>query len=350
MRFVGIFYLILVSVFISCNNGTEPTEKDPRFLSWSVDTLHYPNSVQTQMSELWASSINDVYAIGHCSSPRGNLYHYDGNTWYNIDLNAGGGGPINGFYRTNDVFGFSENDVYVVGEKSNTGIEPQSMIVHFNGSEWEEVEVPAKGELFSIWGNSPDDIWAGGNFGTLFHYNGAQWNLDSLPHQGYAEFEYSLSINEIKGFSSEIMYLYSYSLFPGYSALRHFFKYDNSEFFIVDSTWEPTYELWISPPGNLYKAAIEGIYIWAGSKWEKISEFFQAYGIHGTSDENIFVTGEAFGKYRVMHYNGSDWYEYESLQTESVRYRDIFTIDDEVFVCGYTKGGWPNKTVILNGK
>lgn len=348
MRLLGIFYLILVSVFISCNNGTEPTEKDPRFLNWSVDTLHYPNSVQTQMSEFWANSANDVYVIGHCDFSSGRLYHYNGQTWQNIALGGSSGGPVHAPFHLNDLFGFSGSDLYVVGEKDLQG--RQSLIVHYNGSEWEEVEVPAKGELFSIWGNTPDDIWAGGNFGTLFHFNGVQWNIDSLPHPGYPDFEFSLNVNEIKGVSSNIMYLNSYSVFPGYIALNHFFKYDNGDFFMVDSTWDPTHELWISPSGKLYKAAIEGTYIWAGSKWEKISDLFQTYGIHGTSDENIFVTGKAFEKYRVMHYNGSDWYEYESLQTESVRYRDIFTIDDEVFVCGYTKGGWPSKTIILNGK
>lgn len=216
--------------------------------------------------------------------------------------------------------------------------------------QWEEIEVPAKGALFSVWGSSPTDIWAGGNLGTLFHYNGSQWNIDSLPHPKYPDFEYSLNISEINGFSSNLMYIYSYTVFPGGSDLNHFFSYEKGHISLQDSTWEHVYEMWVSPSGNLYKAAIEGFYLWTGNNWQKVSDFFQTYGIRGTSDKNIFIAGESLGKSRVMHYNGSDWYEYEALQTDIIFYRDVFTIDNEVFVCGYTKGGWPSKTVIWHGK
>ncbi len=65
------------------------------------------------MSELWASSANDVYAIGHCDDPSGHFYHFDGNNWQPIPLNVTFGGPIHGSYSLNDIYGFDESNVFI---------------------------------------------------------------------------------------------------------------------------------------------------------------------------------------------------------------------------------------------
>ena len=112
----------------------------------------------------------------------------------------------------------------------------------------------------------------------------------------------------------------------------------------------------MSPSGNLYKTNYDGVYKWKNGNWHSISEglekkynYIDVFGIHGTSDENIFITARQDG-YRVFHYNGSDWYEYKQLHTNSAAYFNIFTIEGEVFVTGYTTDGFPNKTVIWHGK
>ncbi|MBM4172679.1 MAG: hypothetical protein FJ214_12475, partial [Ignavibacteria bacterium] len=51
----------------SCNSPTEPEPiyKDPLTMTWTVDTLEYPDAFQTTLSSIWGSSPNDVYAVGH---------------------------------------------------------------------------------------------------------------------------------------------------------------------------------------------------------------------------------------------------------------------------------------------
>lgn len=45
--------------------------KDPRTYSWTADTLSYPGFFQTLVYDMWDSSANDVYAVGHASANDG---------------------------------------------------------------------------------------------------------------------------------------------------------------------------------------------------------------------------------------------------------------------------------------
>lgn len=346
-----IIVLCIFAFICSCQKSTDPlvSVNDPRNYTWTVDTLYFPNSIQTMMSEIWASSSKDVYVIGHCDNSSGHLFHFDGVSWINIGLGGSDGGPIHAPFNINDINGLSENDIYIVGNKRPSG-DRQSLIVHYNGTEWEEIVVPAMGELTSVWGSSPDDIWAGGNHGTLFHYNGTEWKVKDLPHSGYSDLEVSLNVKEIYGYSSDHIYFYSYSVFPYGRILYHTFSYENRIIALQDSVWgNSTNELWQSPEGNMYKATTSGIYKEDNKNWEKISDN-KTYAIHGTCDKNIFAVCQSMDGFILLHFNGIDWYVFEELQREDVFYRDVFTIDNEVFVVGYTSGAWPSKTIVWHGK
>ena len=345
-----IIFLLFFSFLVSCRKSLEPSGIDPRLYTWTVDTLFYPTSVQTMMQEIWASSPKDVYAVGHCSSPDGNLYHFDGISWQNINLNVTGGGPISGSYRTNNVFGFNSNDVYVVGEKANTGIDPQSMIVHYNGNKWEEIEVPPKETLLSVWGSAPDDIWAGGNSGTLFHYNESQWKVDSLPHPGYPDYDVSLNINDINGYSADSVFFSTLSVLPLGELLDHFFLYSKNKFTLLDSSGKHTYETWLSPQGIFYKATNYGIFVKTKNHWEAFYSGHKVLAMTGSDDSNIWAITKKYYDWYVLHYNGTDWYTFENIPIGNTVLQDIFLIDDEVFICGYTNSDWPNKTIVFHGK
>jgi hypothetical protein len=306
------------------------------------------------MSKLWASSPNDVYAIGHCSSPEGQLYHYDGNSWTHLNLFQYTGVP----YSIYGIFGFSLDDVYIVG-KWNDPLPPNndnSFIIHFNGSTWDKIDIPHRARLNGIWGSAPNDLWVGGNDGTMIHYDGNAWDIDSLPHPGYPDLEFNLYANHIRGESKDKIRASSYSVFAGANTLYHTFIYSNGEWAIEDSSWQ--WELsargfWVSPEGNWYKGTNKGLFKLQGSTWNPMmSEEMLIFGIHGTSDNNIFVCGQIYDTYYVKHFNGSDWFTYDALirRDDEQVYRDIFTINGEVFVAGYTIGAWPQKSIILHGK
>ncbi len=66
------------------------------------------------------------------------------------------------------VFGFSEDDVWAVGEAST--------VIHWDGTSWTKLSTPfdgavAKPRLNAVWGSSPTDIWIAGQ-GTMLHFEG----------------------------------------------------------------------------------------------------------------------------------------------------------------------------------
>ena len=71
--------------------------------------------------------------------------HYDGSSWTEIDLDAGGG--------DGQVWGTSANDVWVMTDDSE--------ISHFDGARWETIDTfDFVGDLAAVWGPSPNDLWA----------------------------------------------------------------------------------------------------------------------------------------------------------------------------------------------
>lgn len=67
-----------------------------------------------------------------------------------------------------DVWGASPQDIYAVGEYGK--------IMHYNGSTWSQLQgISNRQALNAIWGASAQDIFIVGDFGTILHYNGSGW-------------------------------------------------------------------------------------------------------------------------------------------------------------------------------
>ncbi len=131
------FLLSLAALLHACKEDggpPPPTTKDPRTYSWTVDTISYPGSFQTNMRGIWASSPTDVYIVGHNDRAFGIMFHFDGTDWTNVQLNQSEGGTIYPpIGELSKVFGFSSNNIYAVG--SRYGDPPRtrdsSVIIHF---------------------------------------------------------------------------------------------------------------------------------------------------------------------------------------------------------------------------
>ena len=120
---------------------------------------------------VWGSDPSDVYLSG----AGGIVARWDGVKFQILES------PVLGTLR--DVHGFGANDVWAVGSGGG--------IYHSAGGGWTRVpiepfEVPeqapylVESELFAIWGNAANDIWAAGapdskGQGVLVHYDGKAW-------------------------------------------------------------------------------------------------------------------------------------------------------------------------------
>jgi len=77
----------------------------------------------------------------------------------------------------NGIYAESPKNVFAVGDRGT--------ILHYDGSRWTVSESGTKNLLFSVWGSSPENIYAAGGRGTLLRYDGASWKAMEVPQKGH---------------------------------------------------------------------------------------------------------------------------------------------------------------------
>lgn len=356
-----ILFAVSLLFLQQCSNPTGPPIneiKDPRNYSWTIDTLFYPTSIQTNMRSIWGSAANNVYAVGYSDEVRGTVWRFDGNSWKNFDYLTSG---VN--YDFGEVYGFSANDIWMAGTRYDNNPSPppnfldSSFIFHFNGV-WEYFK-PVGVRLESVWGSSSTDIWFGGRNNTLYHWNGTSIKQDSVP---YSTPEYS-QIVSISGniLTGEVYFLLLTTDGPSGQTHMYLYMKKQNNWSVVDSSiyGYTRNKVWVGEKGNIYETGDVGFFKWNGSGWDNIlgTDLFDGvkiFGIEALSENNMFIVGWSYpsgGKLTglVYHYNGKDFYLYENLKLDNVDFLDAWSDGKEVFIVGQTFG-LPSKTIILHGK
>ena len=356
---IAVLLCIVFSVFLMhshCRKDFSPLHlaKNPRELSWSVDTLSHPDNWQASLIDIWASSSEDVYVAGTANTTRGILWHYDGNQWTDIKIHSSQGGSIKGSISFSDIFGFGPDDVWLVGDIVDYNPNPppdlvhSSLVVHYNGTDWERIPTPEGHALESIWGPYKNNLWMAGVNGTLFHYDGVTIKNDTIPLNIPKDANPVYNVVSITGNESE-----AYMLLADFNSRpwRYFFlEYQDNQWVVKNSTFFfDSHRLWMSPSGKLY-ATGRAVYRREGDSWVTLidgSATGSTYDIYGTSDNDLFIVGKSVnGDGAVHHYNGSDWFFYENLENPNFIYYRVWTDGEEVFVTGRA---YP-QSIVLHGK
>ncbi len=362
--FVIVSCCAVIILFNSCHKPpTEPNGyKYPMQMSWTFDTLAYPESMQTYMKQLWASSPTNIYVVGDNDRPGpGTMFQLINNQWNTTKFHSSEGGPVMGPVSLNSIAGFSK-DIWVVGEHifDNPNKPPNfldsSLIVHFNGSIWQEYKVEGGRELNSVWEGSPDNVWTCGREGTLFHFNGLRWDRDSIPFAPTYGWEYNLM--DITGNSSGDIFLTG-SINDNSSGTRIdylFHKNREESWKLIDSSVASTsvnidrygiFSLWTSPSGKMYSCD-GNVFRYNGICWDRIYSGTVVFcGMFGTGDDNIFAVG-FFGK--VIHYDGVEWKTISALSSQNNNWTSGWTDGKEIFIVGTIADGYTVKTIIAHGK
>ena len=131
--FLFLLGLLIFTIYSCKSNPVNPPpppvegNKDPREMTWTVDTLSYSDTPQTIMSGICGISADNIYIYGHNPSViSSNILNYNGTTWNPIKIhNQVVYGNIQG------MLAFSKTDVWGVG--NGIGIS----VFRYNGSYWQ---------------------------------------------------------------------------------------------------------------------------------------------------------------------------------------------------------------------
>lgn len=304
-----------------------PTSHD---IVWTIDTLGQPGNF---LNDVWGLDENNVYAVGAINMYEGitSVIKWDGVKWNYHSWPEGG---------ASGIFGFSPNDIWIVGDYSNRGF-----IGHFNGTSWTEYRSEyflSRGDtvypLRSVWGSAPNDVWAVGDKGTIIRWDGSEWKKTSSPTD--------LRLNDVWGVSSREIYTLSISITNQSKLIRY-----------NGSSWEDITSLLPNHPrsftslwfdrsgsgflvGNNITVHQEGTFTASSFLPDRF-----LLAVHGISPVDVLAAGQTG---RVVHFNGVGWSNYPELWDQNIgnELRGIYMGQTKIFIIGKIFGG----AIIIKGE
>lgn len=333
-----IVVLILLMIYSCTDNTIDPIDnnKSKRDLSWTVDTLSYPGSYQTLMRNIWGSSKEDVYTVGHNDGGFGKMYHFNGEIWEPVKLTQGQGGLIQGPIDLNYIYGLDANNIWATGVRffwspSDGGTyTDSSLIIYFNGVDWIDQPIHGNRSISSLWAADISNAWATTSNGFVYNFNGIEWREETELKD--------INLFSIYGSSTTNIFAIGNRLdeMPYDSVINYVFHYNGESWTKVDSVYEhlPPFtrnSVWLLNNNDIYIAGW-GVFKREKNSWTRIfNEDTWITKVRGTSHNNLIAVGYESG---IYHYNGDDWYKYEQFYDPQIVITGVWTDGYEVFATG----------------
>lgn len=344
--------LLIVIFLINCGFITKSKNKKikhPSEYRWTIDTLAVSVAFEPAFrpSDILYINKNDIYVFGGNAHWNDIYFHYDGEKWQDYESYASQS-TYSAYFVNSVVFGVGED---YVGHGSN------GLITSFKDNQWQrelKVDIEKSGFLASI-AISEDDIWAGGYSGTLFHYNGSEWENFSLSDSIYIK---DFSYNKNHG-----LYAKAISAFGRTDSTEELIecfilKFINQRWTIIDSFDAAKVDKNFHPFGSfniyltdnyIYTCGEGGVYRKKYNEKEHIkfdlSRIAYFTDVHGTDDDNIFAVGTSG---TADHWDGENLIILDEIAFRNVIYTKCWTDGKQVYIIGYDLD--KNCSYVIHGK
>ncbi|MBU1059228.1 MAG: 6-bladed beta-propeller [Proteobacteria bacterium] len=232
------------------------------------------SSISTgNLYSIWGSSDTDIYAVGD----NGLVLHFDGKRWSSIAAAVtadalqdvwGGGGEVaavstsglvleNGLSTSSatgvalrSLWGSSETDVFAAGESG--------AVFHFDGKDWSPMNSGTEELLNSVWGSSADNVIAVGGNGVIVHYDGNTWSTMESGTKETLTGVWGMDMNSVFAVGAKGTVLY----------------YNGSAWHTADSLSAGNlHDVWISARGMVFAVGDDGTVVYGrvrGFPWNLI--------------------------------------------------------------------------------
>ena len=207
------------------------------------------------------------------------------------------------------VWGNSGSDVFAVGEAGT--------IFYYDGSSWSPMNSGTTSALWDIWGSSGSDVFAVGEAGTILHYDGSSWSpITSV---------YSATFFGVWGSSGSDVFAVGEA-----GTILH---YDGSSWSPMNSgTTNALWDIWGSSGSDVFVVGEAGTILhYDGSSFSSITSVYNVafFGVWGSSGSDVFAVGEAG---TILHYDGSS---FSSISIPNVAFFGVWgSSGSDVFVVG----------------
>lgn len=288
--FVCLVLGTLVNVSLPATSLAAPTSTCA--LTWEL--VATPQGVG--LNEIAARATDDAWAVGGNGPTASWIQHWDGTGWTPVSTPDLGVGAVN--QSLTSVSAISSSSAWAGGYYTTSDSQTHAFALHWNGSVWSVVPIPASGNTYvgSVAAASDTDVWvAGSQDGAIWleHWDGVNWTQQS---------------NTIAG-----------------TAFHQFFR--------VQAT--ASHDIWIS--GDYYvgdnflsRQKFAAFAHWDGLKWALVTELMlyeyssegeeQINSASAVASDGLWLTAIYVGatrnfslwETRVMRWDGSSWQTMES--------------------------------------
>jgi hypothetical protein len=349
--------IIILSIYSCKSSPTEPV-LDFNNITWKADTLAYPGSYQTNMYSIWGTSSENLYVCGHNERGYGQVWHYNGSKWTDIDI-AKDIPNKSGDYQK--MFGFSADKIWLVGEHAFMGTEKPArsygnpLIVRYNGTKWTVDHLGADTAMIvDIHGTSYDNLWACGSNGVLYKYSSGSWKTMQIFKD--IKEQKKLNFASVKTNGTDVYLFANKQLNSFIDFYEYFIILNNDKISRIDSfriTSENQNYKWgftgfLSSKNKLYSRGLGLLFEWDGNKWTRIYEGDNScWGIKEINGSIIAV-----GSPSAITYNNSGNWEKITTPYYDVNtlYTDAWSDGKKIFIVGIILNGYPQRTIILKGE
>ena len=279
--------------------------------------------VCNRSSDLWDVAIineDDIWAVGwmYMNLPEGKddpqpvgAVHWDGTEWKQVKLPAVASPTYNTFLTPTDVIAFSPNDIWF----ANGGV------IRFDGKKVTKcywiADFPGNVDstilengITKLWGTSSSNIYAAGYKGAIAHFDGKNWHK--------IESGTDLPIRDIWGSTDsvtgeEIVLCVASNIFTWDQSKVLQIKNDKVTEIPADGLPPSLCSVWFKDLNKVYIAG-DGDFLKnlnnGEEKWNMFSEnitHYWSYAVKGNDLNDIFLAG-SFGD--ILHFNGKSWKAY----------------------------------------
>jgi hypothetical protein len=155
--------------------------EDGALLSVTGSTMVAAATTSRTWSSMHAISPTDIWVVGQWGSGSGayaKARHFDGSVWSDVSY----GGAFDSGWYLNSVHAASSTAVWAVGAAvgngSITDLPAGPLIASYNGTSWTiDRTLPNQRYLRGVHAVAANNVWAVGDFGTIFHFDGSDWSL-----------------------------------------------------------------------------------------------------------------------------------------------------------------------------
>ena len=196
------------------------------------------------------------------------------------------------------VWGTSKSDVFVGGDYGN--------ILHYDGTTWTPMRSGTIERIYNFWGTSGTDVFAVGVKGTIIHYDGSNWTaMDSGV---------TADLRGVWGSSATNVFVVGNS--------GTVLRYDGTVWNTGDIsslTTENLRSVWGASGTDIFASGYSGTLLhFNGSTWTSLNSGTteMVLGLWGTSGNNVFAVG---GNGIILHYDGSIWTAMDSGTTNELQ-------------------------------